>query len=71
MIIFGKRSDLSNVETFKYLLKKGANVHAGDDYALSWAAENGYLAVIQTLVNNGANVHAIIYKAIFTMASKS
>ena len=31
MIILGKRYDLSNVDTFKYLIECGADIHAYDD----------------------------------------
>ena len=58
MIILGKRYELSNVDTFKYLLEKGANIHADNDSALRWSAEKGYLDVVQFLVEKGANIHA-------------
>ena len=45
MIIMGNRYDLSNVDTFKYLVEKGANIHASDDYALQWSAGNGHSEV--------------------------
>ena len=58
MIILGKRYDLSNIDTFKYLIESGADVHADDDYALRWSAKNGHLDVIKYLIEKGANVHA-------------
>ena len=32
-IIFGQKHNLNNVDTWKYLMKQGANIHANDDYA--------------------------------------
>ena len=31
-----------------------------DDYALRWASENGHLEVVKYLVENKANIHAIM-----------
>ena len=42
----------------KTMIENGANIHAGDDYALRWAAENGRLKVLKFLVERGANIHA-------------
>ena len=58
MIILEKRYDLSNVDTFKYLVEKGANIHADNDCALQWSAREGNLDVVQFLVENGADIHA-------------
>lgn len=46
------------VDTFKYFIEEGINIHADDDFALRCAAENGYLEVIRYLIENGANIHA-------------
>jgi hypothetical protein len=40
------------------LLAAGANVHAGNDYALRYASENGHAAVVARLLAAGADVHA-------------
>ena len=45
------------LQVIKYLIEKGANIHAGDDYALKWACENGHMNVAKFLVENGANIH--------------
>ena len=58
MIVLGKRYELDNVDIFEYLIEKGANVHADDDFALGWSAENGHLDVVKYLIENGANVYA-------------
>jgi hypothetical protein len=54
-IILGKKHDLRNVETFKYLVDKGANIRNHDDL-LKWCAERGYLEIICYLVEQGASV---------------
>ena len=46
------------VDTFKYFIEEGINIHADDDYALIYAAKNGYLEVVRYLIENGANIHA-------------
>ena len=58
MIILEKRYDLSNVDTFKYLIENDANIHADNDCALQWSAREGNLDVVQFLVENGADIHA-------------
>ena len=58
MIILEKRYELSNVETFKYLIECGADIHTDNDYALRWSAEKGYLSVVKFLVESGADIHA-------------
>ena len=57
MIILNEWYALSNVETFKFLVKCGADIHVDNDYALCWAAAAGYLDIVKYLVENGANVH--------------
>jgi len=46
------------LEFVKYLLDVGADVHAGDDYALQWASEEGHTDIVKLLLDAGANVHA-------------
>ena len=58
MIILGKRYDLSKVETLKYLIENGADIHADNDAIFRYNAENGNLDIVKYLVENGANVHA-------------
>ena len=36
----------------------GADIHAGNDYALRWASENGQLEIVKYLVSMGADIHA-------------
>ena len=54
MIILGKRYELSDFNTFKYLIEKGANKND----ALNISAKNGYLEVVKYLVKEGADVRA-------------
>ena len=49
MIILGKRYELSNVDTFKLLIEKGADIHANNDYALRYSIKNGHLEVVNLL----------------------
>ena len=57
-IIIKTIKNLYDENMFKYLLEKGANVHAGDDYALRWASERGHTNVVKLLLEHGADVHA-------------
>ena len=59
MIILGKRYELYNVDTFKYLIEYGANIHADEEEALIRCADKGYLDIVKFfLVKSGANIHA-------------
>jgi hypothetical protein len=51
------RKKLFTVETFKWLIENGADIHASKNGFLQWASENGHLEVIKILVENGANIH--------------
>ena len=57
-IILGKRYNLSDPLTFQLLVKKGADIHAGNNCALKWASSNGHLDLVKYLVDNNANIHA-------------
>jgi len=50
-------SEKGHIKLVKLLLDAGANVHAGDDYALRWASQNGHTEVVKLLLGKGANVH--------------
>ena len=58
MIILGERRDLSNIDTFKYLITQGANIHTSDNYALAWSARKGYLDIVRLLVNSKVDINA-------------
>ena len=42
----------------KDTIEQGVNIHAGDDYALRHASENGHTEIVELLLESGANVHA-------------
>ena len=44
-----KAVESGNLETVKFLVEKGADVHADDDWALCWSASNGHLEVVKYL----------------------
>jgi ankyrin repeat protein len=44
-------------ELAKYLIRKGADIHAENDSAL-WCASHGHLEIVKYLVRHGADVHA-------------
>ena len=48
----------NHLEVVKFLLEKGANIHAQDDYALRSATENHHLEIVKFLLEKGANIHA-------------
>ena len=49
---------IDEVNTVKYLIENGADIHTCDDSALCWFAEYGNLEVVKYLVEQGANIHA-------------
>ncbi len=50
--------DVGNLETVKRLVDRGADIHAGDNSALRWAAGQGHLDIVEFLVGKGANIPA-------------
>lgn len=57
-------------EVVKALLDAGADVHAGDDMALRWAAESGCLEAVKILLDAGADVHAGKDQALCSAANR-
>jgi len=47
------------LDTVKYLISIGADVHNKDNYAVRWAARYGHLDTVKYLVFNGANIHSL------------
>lgn len=76
MIIIGKQYDLSNVDTFKYLIEKGADIHADGDFALRWSARKGYFDVnylfnyYYTLKDCDSDKHPEIYEYLKSKCKK-
>ncbi len=44
-----------NLNDVKNLVKNGADVRSGNDYALSWAFHNGHINVAKYLIESGAD----------------
>lgn len=47
-----------HLETVKYLIELGANIHLNEDEAFCWSAESGYIDIVKHLVDLGADIHA-------------
>ena len=48
--------DLSSVDTWQYLCENGADIAAGDNAAVIWAAEKGHLEIVKYLHEHGADI---------------
>jgi hypothetical protein len=57
-IRLGKFRDLRKVNTWKWMVNEGIDIHTWNDYPLRWAIEKGYLDTVKFLVKNGADIHA-------------
>jgi hypothetical protein len=57
-VVLSPRRDLGEVETWKWLVEIGVDIHSYDEYALRYAVECGHLEVVKYLVKYGANIHA-------------
>ncbi len=57
-IYIEQKLDLDKIETFKYLISKGLDIHIDNDIPLRYASRNGYLDIVKFLVENGANINA-------------
>lgn len=56
-IVLGQIRELWDIETFKWLISCGADVHADNDYALCLASKYGKVEVARLLIEAGANIH--------------
>ena len=50
-------SECGDLDNVKQLIENGADIHAENDWALRFSADNGHLNVVKYLVENGANIH--------------
>jgi predicted small metal-binding protein len=57
-VVLGTRKHLGKVDTWKWLIKNGTDIHADCDFPLRLTANNGHLEVVKYLVKHGANIHA-------------
>ena len=55
-IIFGKRYDLDDIDTFEYLFSLGTDIHSNNNCAVQWAAGKGYLNIVKYLILSGADI---------------
>ncbi|AVL94420.1 ankyrin repeat protein [Moumouvirus australiensis] len=58
MIILGKRRDLRDPETWKYMILIGVNIRSKNDFAVQWASGIGYLEVVKYLVSIGVDIRS-------------
>jgi ankyrin repeat protein len=57
-VILGERKELTDINTWKWLISVNADIHADNDYALRLASENGHLEVVKLLLEHNANIHS-------------
>jgi len=48
-----ERRSLAEAETWDWLIKAGADVHADNDCAIRWASEHGHTSVVELLKKHG------------------
>jgi len=54
-------SQYGHLETVKYLVSLGADIHANNDEAIQQASRYGHLKIVKYLIKQGANIHADSY----------
>jgi hypothetical protein len=55
-VVLSPRRDLREVETWKWLVEIGADIHAGG-CSLKYSAANGHFEIVKYLVEHGADIH--------------
>ena len=58
------------LEYVKYLVAKGADIHAENDETLIWASKKGHADIVEFLLAAGANVNAENHKALVEACEK-
>jgi hypothetical protein len=56
-VILSQRKDLEEVETWKWLVESGIDIHVDNDYFLKHAAYYGHLELVKYLVESGLDIH--------------
>jgi hypothetical protein len=56
-VILSSRKDLREVETWKWLIECGIDIHDDNEYVVRYSAAVGYLEVVKYLVEKGTNIH--------------
>jgi hypothetical protein len=54
-VILGSRRKI-DADVIKELVEEGANIHAGNNYALRWAVRSGYTETVELLLDCGADL---------------
>lgn len=68
-IILGKPQFITT-DILQQLINEGANVQAGENNALCWAAKNGHIDITKLFLDNGADIHSGGDKAFWWAAYK-
>ena len=65
-IVYAKEKNEELISKFiKYLLNVGVDIHYNEDFFIQSACHYGNLKIIETLLDAGANIHALYDKAIY------
>jgi hypothetical protein len=62
-VILGSRRKI-DAEVIKELIREGADIHAGNDCALRWAAGNGHTEIVKLLLDRDADIHGALRRAV-------
>ena len=58
--MLGTMSNKGSIKGIEYLIRKGADIHANNEYAVQIAAKRGHLEVIKYLVERGADIYKYV-----------
>jgi len=58
-LVSDSNENLNNLDTVKYLVSIGADIHVHCNYVFQWAVANGCLDVVKYLVLIGANIRVV------------
>ncbi len=57
----GLAAHSGHLDVVKYLVERGANIHARDDWSLGWAAQNGHISVVHYFLEKLIKTIVIMY----------